>query len=77
MKMKEREFLKLLEARAEEVKQLRETGILPDWAGFLGEWLGVNPWRVIGLAAVAVYAGLRLGFGVGLREGVLKLFGGF
>ncbi len=77
MKMKEREFLKLLEARAEEVRQLRETGILPDWAGFLGEWLGVNPWRVIGLVAVVVYVGLRLVLGEGFREGVLKIFGGY
>ncbi len=77
MKMKETDFIDLLVKKAKENERLVKSGVLPEWAAFLGEWLGVNPWRVIGLAAIVVYVGLRLVLGEGFREGVLKIFGGF
>ncbi len=77
MKMKETDFLELLESRAKEIHWIHESGILPDWASFLGRWLGENPWRVLGLAATVIYGLGRWWLGENWREGILAIFGGF
>ncbi len=77
MKMTEKEFLELLRKKAGEAKLVKESGILPEWLAFLGEWLGENPWRVIGFGAMVIYGLGRWIGGVEFREGVLRVFGGF
>lgn len=73
----ESKFLVELEARASEQKRLAETELMPDWAKGLGAWLTQNPWRVIVPLSTMVYGLWRMVYGVGGREFVLGLFGGF
>lgn len=77
MILSERDFLKQLEHKAEEQRKLAGTEILPGWAVGVGEWLVVNPWRVLVPLSVIIYVGLRLIAGSVTREVVLGLFGGF
>lgn len=73
----ETEFLRELEQRASEEQRLLGTEVLPRWARGLGDWLVVNPWRVLVPIAVIVYALLRVAWGVSMSEFILGLFGGF
>ncbi len=75
--MKESSFIAALEKRAELQKKLINTEIIPDWAKGMGNWLATNPWRVVVPVAVIVYLLVRLMGGVGYREFILGLFGGF
>lgn len=77
MQRTEADFLRELEARAKSERRIAETEIMPKWARGLGEWLVVNPWRVIVPIATISYILLRLSFGMAYREFVLGLFGGF
>ena len=77
MKMTEKEFLELLKGKAEEIRLVEESGVLPEWSAFLGEWLGENPWRAIGFGAMVIYGLGRWIGGVAFREGVLRIFGGY
>lgn len=77
MKVSENKFLEELEAIAREQKRLANTTILPRWALGAGEWLVVNPWRVLVPIATISYLTLRLVFGESTREIVLAIFGGF
>lgn len=69
--------MELLEAKAEEERRLLETEVMPGWAKRLGDWLVVDPWRVIVPMAGIVYLVSRIMYGTQLREFVLGLFGGF
>lgn len=73
----EHDFLQLLEERASQEKKIVQSGILPSWAASFGEWLGVNPWRLLVPSAVVIYLLLRVVGGETTREVVLALFGGF
>jgi hypothetical protein len=73
----EGEFLRLLEQRAREEKAIVASGILPSWAAQLGEWLGVNPWRMLIPLSIASYLVIRAVLGEVVVELVLALFGGF
>ncbi|MFH1244822.1 MAG: hypothetical protein V1487_04615 [bacterium] len=73
----ESEFLKELEGRASEEKMLLKTRIMPGWAKRLGDWLVVNPWRVLVPVASIMYLVLRIMYGQQLRELILGIFGGF
>lgn len=73
----EAEFLKIIEKKAGEEKRILDTELMPSWAKGIGEWLVVNPWRVIGPITVMIYIGLRLSAGEQVREFFLDLFGGY
>lgn len=73
----ESSFIKQLEAKAEEQQRLVQTELIPDWARGLGGWLAVNPWRVLVPMAAILYVLFRFVMGVGYRDFVLGLFGGF
>ena len=75
--MKESSFIAELEKRAESQKRLVNTEIIPDWARGMGDWLVINPWRVVVPIAVILYVLIRVLGGVGYREFILGLFGGF
>ena len=77
MKKSELEFLEILEQRAREQRRLINSGLLPSWAGFMGAWFAVHPWRVIAPVAGVIYVLARLIFGAGVVELTLGLFGGF
>lgn len=70
-------FIEMLEKKAIENRRLIATEMLPSWARKIGDWLVVNPWRVIVPGAGITYCVLRITLGAGLREFVLGLFGGF
>jgi len=74
---REKDFILELEGRAREQKKLVGSELLPKWAKGIGEWLVVNPWRVLVPSAVLIYLGLRAGVGVGFREVILAIFGGY
>lgn len=73
----EAKFLEDLEKRARVQKNLVGTEILPEWAVSVGEWLVVNPWRLLAPLACMLYIVLRFVYGEGWREIVLAIFGGF
>lgn len=75
--MKESSFIAELEKRATIQKKLVNTEIIPNWAKGIGVWLATNPWRVVMPIAVIVYMVLRIIGGIGYREFILGLFGGF
>lgn len=66
-----------MEGRVEEQKKLTQTEVMSGWAKGLGEWLVINPWRVLVPMAILIYAVYRVGGGAVGREFVLGLFGGF
>jgi len=70
-------FLQELEARGNEERRILKTEVLPEWARGLGEWLVVNPWRVLIPISLFLYGLLRVVAGPGFITLVLKLFGGF
>lgn len=76
-KLSEREFLQLLESKAEEERRVLDTEIMPQWARGVGEWLVVKPWRVMVPLSGITYYVLRITLGVELREFILGLFGGY
>lgn len=73
----ENDFITELEKKAVEQHRLVQTQMIPDWAKGLGDWFAINPWRVIVPLASMGYAVCRIGYGVGFRELILGLFGGF
>ena len=73
----EEEFILKLESRAREQKKLVGTEVLPKWAKGMGEWLVVNPWRVLVPIAGVMYLGLRTMYGARFREIILGVFGGY
>lgn len=75
--MSERDFIKVLESKAIEDRRIIATEMLPHWSRGIGEWLVVNPWRVLVPVSAIVYLLLRTTVGSGYRELVLGLFGGF
>jgi len=75
--MRETSFIAELEARAIIQKKLVETEMMPVWAKGVGDWLVVNPWRVIVPMSAVVYSVARIGYGLGLRDFILSIFGGF
>ena len=75
--MKETTFIRELELRAIEQQRLVQTELIPAWARGLGDWLAVNPWRVLVPGASIVYFVLRIMLGTEYREFILGLFGGF
>lgn len=75
--MQESEFIRNLEKKAREQRRLVESEILPDWAKGVGEWLVVNPWRVIMPMALLAYGLWRIAYGEGAREMILGIFGGY
>ena len=76
-KISESKFLQLLEQKAGEERRLLETEIIPSWARGVGNWLVVNPWRVIVPVAGISYIVYRISLGAAGREFILGLFGGF
>lgn len=70
-------FIAILEGKAKLQRKLLDTEIMPSWAKGIGGWLTVNPWRVIIPLSVIGYVILRIIGGIGFREFVLGLFGGF
>jgi hypothetical protein len=77
MSKSEKDFLRTIEARAQEERKLAESELMPEWAKGLGEWLVVNPWRVVMPLAIVAYGLWRMVYGVLVRELILGLFGGF
>ena len=77
MKVSENKFLEELEKIASEQKKIAKTTILPKWALGMGEWLVVNPWRVLIPISTMIYLLARIVFGENVREIVLAIFGGF
>lgn len=75
MRKTEREFLELLEKKAESQRELVKSEILPEWASSLGIWLGEHPFRVILPVSFLLSLGLFLVFGKGFLELSLFLFG--
>ncbi len=75
--MTESEFIKKLEARAQEQRKIVETEILPDWAREAGEWLVVHPWRLLVPLSIILYALGRMVYGEMMTKLVLAIFGGF
>lgn len=73
----EANFIRELEARAVEQHKLVATEILPSWARGVGEWLVVNPWRVIMPMALLAYSAWRIVYGENAREIILAIFGGY
>lgn len=73
----ETEFLKVIEKKAIEERKILDTELLPNWAKGVGEWLVVNPWRVMVPLASFLYLVVRAIYGTRLRELILGLFGGF
>lgn len=73
----ERSFIQELESKAREQQQLVQTEIIPNWAKGLGDWLAVNPWRVLIPLSAVSYISVRMMFGIEYREFILGLFGGF
>ncbi len=73
----EADFLKIIELKAREERQILDTEIVPVWAKGIGEWLVVNPWRVMVPLASIVYLVIRLSYGQSFREIILGIFGGF
>jgi hypothetical protein len=73
----ERDFLRDLEYKAKEQGKLVKTELMPGWARGLGDWLAINPWRVLVPVAALTYILLRISGGSELREFILGLFGGF
>lgn len=76
-KRTEKEFLELLEKKASEEKKILATEIMPSWAKGMGEWLVVNPWRVMVPFACILYLVFRIVYGQMFREIILGIFGGF
>jgi hypothetical protein len=73
----EAEFLKTIEKKAVEEKRILDTELMPSWARGIGEWLVVNPWRVMVPLSMLVYGLWRMVYGVDARELILGLFGGY
>lgn len=73
----EHSFIKELESRAREQQRLVQTELIPTWAKGLGDWLAVNPWRVLVPMAGMAYVVCRIGYGGQFRELILGIFGGF
>jgi len=73
----ETEFLKAIEKKAVEERRIIDTELMPSWARGVGEWLVVNPWRVMVPLSMLVYGLWRIVYGVDAREFILGLFGGF
>lgn len=73
----EAEFLKVIEKKAVEERKILNTELMPNWARGVGEWLVVNPWRVMVPISVLVYGLWRMVYGLEARELILGLFGGF
>ena len=73
----ETSFIQELENKAVEQQRLVRTELIPGWAKGLGNWLAVNPWRVLVPGASMVYVVWRITYGVEFREFILGLFGGF
>lgn len=73
----EAEFLKIIEKRAVEERRILDTELMPSWAKGMGEWLVVNPWRVMVPMSGILYLGLRILYGQNFRELILAVFGGF
>ncbi len=73
----ENNFIQELERRAVERQRLIQTELVPSWAKGLGDWLVVNPWRVLVPGASMSYLVLRIMVGTPYREFILGLFGGF
>lgn len=77
MKKQEREFLELLEAKAQEQKRVVSGGVLPERLDFVGDWLSVHPWRVLMPVSGVLYLVFRALIGLRFVEMILGLFGGF
>jgi len=75
--MNEKIFIANLEQRVKEQRKLVETEMIPEWAKGLGDWMAVNPWRLVIPVASIVYLVFRIGYGEQYREFILGLFGGF
>lgn len=73
----ESRFIEELENIAREQQKLVKTELIPEWAKGLGDWLAVNPWRVLIPIASIGYVVWRIGYGAPFREFILGLFGGF
>lgn len=73
----ESKFIAELEQKSREQHRLAETQLIPDWAIGMGDWLVENPWRILVPCSGILYLALRMLLGVGYREFILGLFGGF
>ena len=73
----EHSFIQELEDRAGEQQRLVQTELIPTWAKGLGDWLAVNPWRVLVPLSAIAYGLLRTAYDSSFRELILGLFGGF
>ena len=76
-RLSEDQFLRILEKKSLEEQRILSTEVMPEWARGFGEWLVVNPWRILVPSACLIYLGVRFMFGIDFREWILGLFGGF
>ena len=76
-KLTESSFIELLEQKAKQERRLHATNIMPEWARGVGDWLAINPWRVLVPVAGIVYLVLRIMLGTRYRELIFGLSGGF
>jgi len=76
-KLEEARFIAELEKKAREQREVVKTEMLPEWAKGVGEWLVVNPWRLLVPISAVLYSGIRFVGGEGVVEITLSLFGGY
>ena len=75
--MNERDFLKLLEERAQEQEKLIKQMPFQSLFTTTSLWLGEHPWRLLIPLAFILTVILRLIFGFPYYTFILKIFGGF
>ena len=75
--LREKSFIVSLEARAAQQRRLAQTEVMPRPLAGIGEWLAVNPWRVLIPVACILYLLMRVVFGTPFRELTLRVFGGY
>lgn len=75
--MNEREFLKLLEDRAQEQEKLIKQMPFQSLFTATSLWLGEHPWRLLIPLAVILTLLFRILFGYRYYELILSIFGGF
>jgi len=75
--MKESEFIKTLQQRAQEQKKFMHEIPFPGIFQTISIWLGVHPWRILIPIALIISAALHFVIGKAYDDLILKIFGGF
>ena len=73
--MNEQQFLKKLQARAQEQEKIIKGMFFPKLFTSIGFWLGDHPWRILIPLALIFTLILHYTLGRGYDELILKIFG--